>query len=71
MATQALDRMGGAERKQDNAYAVLLWVDQSKLQGLSLTAHTGRALMLNPTKFRLLTEVSADGVHLQDTIGVS
>ena len=38
----------------------------SKLQGLSLTAQTGRILRLKPTKFRLLAEVSLDSVRLPD-----
>ena len=42
-------------------------VEKAKLAGVALTSQTGRALRLEPPKFRLLTEVSPDGVRFPGT----
>ena len=51
------------QERQDAAYGALLRVEKAKLEGVALTSQTGRTLRLRPPKFRLLTEVSPDGVR--------
>ena len=55
------------QERQDAAYGALLRVEQAKLEGVTLTSQTGRTLRLRPAKFRLLTEVSPDGVRFPET----
>ena len=55
------------QERQDAAYGVFLRVEKAKLAGVALTSQTGRALRLRPPKFRLLTEVSPDGVRFPGT----
>ena len=49
------------------AYGALLRVEKAKPARVALTSQTGRALRLRPRNFRLLTELSPDGVRLPDT----
>ena len=51
------------QEHQHAAYRALVRVEKAKLAGMAMTSQTGRALRLRPPKFRLLTEVSPDGVH--------
>ena len=53
--------------RQDAVYGALLRVEKAKLVGVALTSQTGWALCLRPPKFRLLPEVSLDGVRFPDT----
>ena len=43
-------------------------MEKAKLAGVALTSQTGRTLSLRSPKFRLLTEVSPDGVRFPDTL---
>ena len=54
------------QERQDAAYGVLLRVEKAKLEGVTLTSQTGRTLRLRPPKFRLLTEVSPEGVRFPE-----
>ena len=42
-------------------------MEKGKLEGGTLTSQTGRTLRLRPPKFRLLTEVSPDGIRFPET----
>ena len=55
------------QERQDAAYRALLRVEKAKLEGVTMTSQTGRTLRLRPPKFRLLTEVSPDGVRFPET----
>ena len=59
------------QERQDAAYGALLRVEKAKLEGVALTSQTGRTLRLRPPKFRLLTEVSPDGVRFPETLEAS
>ena len=58
-------RPGGKSAKTRRT--VLLRVEKAKLEGVALTFQTGRGMHLRPPKFRLLTEVSPDGVRFPGT----
>ena len=55
------------QERQDAAYRALLRVQKAKLEGVALTSQTGQTLRLRPANFRLLTEVSPDGVRFSET----
>ena len=55
------------QERQDASYGALLRVEKAKLEAVTLTSQTGRTLRLRPAKFRLLTEVSSDGVRFPET----
>ena len=55
------------QESQDAAYGVLLRMEKAKLEGVTLTSQTGRTPRLRPPKFRLLPEVTPDGVRFMDT----
>ena len=55
------------QEHHDPAYGALMRVEKAKLEGVALMSQTGRALCLRPAQFRLLTEVSPDGVCSPET----
>ena len=75
-AAQELDASSGSatadavqawwQERQDAAYRAVLCVEQAKLEGVTLTSQTGRTLRVRPAKFRLLTEVSPDGIRVPE-----